>query len=638
MNNDIYMLFARLCDDLGLRPSDRVTMSQLQEARNALLLAAESVGTDGYWNSGAIQNWWQKFSMCFMRVDRRYARPWRPTVFRDAYQAVSFPLKVETEYTPQQERSYIEKFLQNEESCRNWRLADYAHTELLRLARYCVRLASKHWCLDPEALIGSCRHGPGAVSQGYRGVDKNVFTPIERMPYQLTSWCGDRLFYANDRMRPLPDGTERCFWFDDSDMIIGGNTNDCVCNLADEGCTRSVRDRIVARLNLVPKDWKGPRGVFISPAEAMWAQLGIWETIRLAIPRTWLSACYDPLSQVPSQEACYQGSITRSVATLDLSDASDRIPAVLVKYLFPAQDWAAFSATRPSAVELPDGSLHKLYMFSPMGDGKTFPILTIVCSAISMAAILIDRGYVAARPPTEAVLRRLASNLRVFGDDIIVPTENYARVCACLESCNLKVNVQKSYSKGYFRESCGLDAYKGLDCTPLRLRFNPMRRPDLATAQKAVDLHNRIWCRRPDLRSTLMYLERYVQRSKWKTGYTRYPNMCPTLLACYADEFLKRNIDGCGAPFAINIALQRFEVRTLVEEKAAEPLKLNPWWDLNHWLLTAGGPRSESPFVSERSVASISTIADRQWFDLCSRAGVNAGRRLGCRSVWVAAY
>jgi hypothetical protein len=56
----------------------------------------------------------------------------------------------------------------------------------------------------------------------------------------------------------------------------------------------------------------------------------------------------------------------------------------------------------------------------------------------------------------------------VFGDDIIVPSECAEFVIDDLESFGLLVNRTKSFWRGAFRESCGVDAYNGVDVTPVR--------------------------------------------------------------------------------------------------------------------------------------------------------------------------
>jgi hypothetical protein len=65
----------------------------------------------------------------------------------------------------------------------------------------------------------------------------------------------------------------------------------------------------------------------------------------------------------------------------------------------------------------------------------------------------------------------------VYGDDVVVPTAFAADAIEQLETFGLLVNRAKSCVTGFFRESCGVDAYKGHNITPLRLRKGlPSRR------------------------------------------------------------------------------------------------------------------------------------------------------------------
>jgi len=67
-------------------------------------------------------------------------------------------------------------------------------------------------------------------------------------------------------------------------------------------------------------------------------------------------------------------------------------------------------------------------------------------------------------------LAGFAKQVRVFGDDIIVPNDVYPVLTSLLAECQLKVNTSKSFHSGKFRESCGMDAYDGEDVTPAYFR------------------------------------------------------------------------------------------------------------------------------------------------------------------------
>jgi hypothetical protein len=67
-------------------------------------------------------------------------------------------------------------------------------------------------------------------------------------------------------------------------------------------------------------------------------------------------------------------------------------------------------------------------------------------------------------------LAETTASVSVYGDDIIVPTEMSASVMEDLESFGLRVNQNKSYNTGLFRESCGGDFYAGVCVTPVYVR------------------------------------------------------------------------------------------------------------------------------------------------------------------------
>lgn len=91
-------------------------------------------------------------------------------------------------------------------------------------------------------------------------------------------------------------------------------------------------------------------------------------------------------------------------------------------------------------------------------------------------------------------IRKAARKVRVFGDDIIVPTNALPKLLEILSFTQLKVNLNKTFSKGKFRESCGLDAYDGVDVTPARVkRFSS--NPSHEVAESMVEASNNFYKR-----------------------------------------------------------------------------------------------------------------------------------------------
>jgi len=98
-----------------------------------------------------------------------------------------------------------------------------------------------------------------------------------------------------------------------------------------------------------------------------------------------------------------------------------------------------------------------------MGNATTFPVQSLVFWSICVSTL-------------EVVGYKNPADVYVFGDDIIVPTEVAPLIMAVLPCFGLVVNQNKSFHKGAFRESCGTDAFNGVNVTPIRWKteLNPL--------------------------------------------------------------------------------------------------------------------------------------------------------------------
>lgn len=501
MNNINDRLFSCLLRDLGYSQRCTVTVEQLSNLRKELLQLSELE-----FEASALDTWNKKWNDLFTS-SKTLADVRTPIEFRDRYQVLSFRLKIKETHTHDQEIEYIGKFKANEEKTRAW--LPNRSNPVSRLARFITRCSTSSGLdLSRNNIARYARQGPGAVFDGTTLDDK--------------SWYNTR-YRSLERF--LPDD----WWFSNHDRHL-----DCLSDAQKwESC-----DQIVARLALVPKDWKGPRGVFVSPKEAMFCQLGIDGAFKDWLRNSMFRSCYDPQSQLPSQEAAWEGSYARYWSTLDLSDASDLIPLRLISYLFHREDYLAIARTRPSRIILPSGEVWKLAMCSPMGDGKTFSVLTTVCIVLTIAAMLHQDGWLAARPPCGDLIASYAEKVRVFGDDIAVDSRYFDAVCKALEEHNLKVNYGKSFSRGFFRESCGLDAFQGTDVTPLRQKVNLDQDPQL---DELVSFYNRIKTRYPHLKATNALVLEIVESLYGPLPFTSNCEMCPFMLQAEAGTLYVQN-------------------------------------------------------------------------------------------------
>lgn len=225
-----------------------------------------------------------------------------------------------------------------------------------------------------------------------------------------------------------------------------------------------------SRLIAVPKTQSGPRLIAAEPTAHQWIQGGLQRWLERAIKDTILVNCIDFRSQVKSQDLALDSSRSKSHATIDLKSASDRLTTRLVEYCFQGNRSLldALHASRTRCVEVQPGELILLRKFSTQGSACTFPVQTMVFSMLAIWAVALVEG----RKDWES-LSDFSKQVRVFGDDIIVPNNAYEVLTSLLTTCLLKVNTSKSFSQGEFRESCGMDAYAGVDITPAYFRQLP---------------------------------------------------------------------------------------------------------------------------------------------------------------------
>jgi hypothetical protein len=104
-----------------------------------------------------------------------------------------------------------------------------------------------------------------------------------------------------------------------------------------------------------------------------------------------------------------------------------------------------------------------------MGSALCFPVEAMYFYTICVVALLKEHNL----PATTRNVYNVSRDVYVFGDDIIVPTTNAGVVLAHLQKYNCKVNSNKTFVSGSFRESCGVDAFNGVSVTPTYLRELP---------------------------------------------------------------------------------------------------------------------------------------------------------------------
>ena len=300
------------------------------------------------------------------------------------------------------------------------------------------RTAALLGTFEPEDVRG--KHGPGAVSEEL--LDGNKYT--------FPTWS-PRLEYLFPFER---------FGVNSIDSFLQNSTP----------IPQFPREREHhSKLIDVPKTQKGPRLIASEPVCHQWIQQGLARLLVEKVMQTSLRHSLDFHSQEKSRQAALEASLTGKRATIDLSSASDRLSLAVVQAIFKSNYslLQMMSACRTRYLYNPLDKKHpkliKLKKFASMGSALTFPVQSIV---FAILAVGVGKSL-----NPKASDDELCKEVRVFGDDIIVPVEWVGTLISLMTALGLKVNTSKTFTVGNFRESCGMDAFQGSEVTPAYIRW-----------------------------------------------------------------------------------------------------------------------------------------------------------------------
>lgn len=306
------------------------------------------------------------------------------------------------------------------------------------------------------------KHGPGATADKVRGNSK----------FEIRTWT-DRLegyFPAGEFLLPNQRYADEAY----ADYLEPGA-------------------EIPVRVISVPKTLKTPRIIAVEPAAMQYAQQSILELFVRYIRRddklTWMIGLDN---QVPNQNMAKRGSEDDSLATIDLSEASDRVSNQLVREMLAHHPHLreAVDACRSRKADLPGHGVIRLAKFASMGSALCFPIEAMVFLTI----VFIGIEQELSTPVSSKIVKQFLGKVRVFGDDIIVPSDYVTSVVRMLSAFGSKVNTSKSFWNGKFRESCGKEYYDGSDVSIVRLRHVlPTERTHATEVISLVSFRNQLY-------------------------------------------------------------------------------------------------------------------------------------------------
>lgn len=277
---------------------------------------------------------------------------------------------------------------------------------------------------DPERWFAHCTHGPNATI----GVMRNeAYLPAK--------------FRALDGTLPaIALFKDYLAW----NTQLGGYLEPL---LADNKVSFTVVPG--SRLSFVPKKFDSLRTMLVEPTINQFLQLGLGAYIQAQLARFGNI----DLGNQPEVHRALVKLITRyglPIATIDWSEASDRIWLELCQRMLPS-DWFAVLSDVRSPVTSYKGKVYTLTMAGSMGCGFTFPLQTLLFLCL-LRALARENGH--------------DEFVSVFGDDCICDSSMMEDIGWLAAELDWKLNSTKSFSVGGFRESCGVDAYLGMDVRP----------------------------------------------------------------------------------------------------------------------------------------------------------------------------
>lgn len=473
--------------------------------------------------------------------------------------------KLELPYSREQEASVVEAFVATEGEL-ELELGGSVG-DLVAAAGYISREVWQGF--DPKDIVP--RHGPGAVATGEKLDAKWRFSRLYREIHQVYPYYE---YFVVGGARELIDRLE---WYKSLERRTHG----------------------VAKVVLVPKDSRGPRLISCEPLEYQWVQQGLGRKMMCHLESFRMTKGHvNFTNQEINRGIALESSRTGEYATIDLKEASDRVSLELVREVFKHTPdlLKCLEATRSSATTLPDGRVLELRKFAPMGSALCFPVESFVFWALIVAS-LARRDRV---PPSKS-----AEHVFVYGDDIIVKTEDAAYVMQVLESVRLRVNVAKSCIQGDFRESCGMDAFRGVQVTPLRAKtLWSGRKSDASALAAYVSLLNGF--NAAGYTGAGEYLCKMIEGVYGKLPYgTRYSSY-PCIIVDDAIEAEARNI-ASGFKHRIQQNFQRVEFLLSVFKDGKVVTTLDSWTRLLRDMVMGGGDRPSEVVVPR------STKIKRRW-------------------------
>jgi hypothetical protein len=396
-------------------------------------------------------------------------------------QVLRYPKRYTVVSSPTMEIASIQSFLDANLSCKGFTCSTYLRTSF----KECVHDMLRTYCDSPKIM--DCNLSGGSTTVG-REMSKKVSSLFDYLPSYG--------YYTGH----------------DPNCEYGTALNAFQYNWDIKSCNFSLKefygcDKVVS----VPKNYKTYR--IVSPQRPIESYLS--EGLRCAIASALKDdPCISYKDQSLSRETAFKASITGEYATIDLSQASDRIPYDFVTDIFPYSiaKWFPYTTCRNFMLrgyDVKRGIVTKsknakkiltfpYYMFGSMGSRLTYIVECIVFAAAAHVAADIAR----IDDPLPPV---------IVGDDMEVDVRIVDTLFDVLRSINAIPSVEKSFYTGNYREACGAEYYHGYD---VRTQYCPRKSLDIRkehlneTLSSLISLEHRLF----EFPSVRLFLTKEIRR------------------------------------------------------------------------------------------------------------------------------
>lgn len=221
---------------------------------------------------------------------------------------------------------------------------------------------------------------------------------------------------------------------------------------------RSSRPPLVkeARFTSVAKNLQKRRGIAPQPVLLMWLQQGILDAYYEQVwSQPYVRRHFPIFTREINQARAVIGSLRNCYATIDMKAASDSISVHLVKRVMPAPLRNALCACRCTSTT----AHSEVETYGNMGDATVFPTETLIIGACAKLALTRASAFDPAID-TEAYW--------VFGDDVVI-VNNWLVLHflhEIFDELGFIINEDKTFVDGPYRESCGVEAWLGVEVQP----------------------------------------------------------------------------------------------------------------------------------------------------------------------------